>query len=308
MNRPLGHPAPWPAPGKLNLFLHIVGRRPDGYHELQTAFQFITLADELRFHERPAGCIERLGEVPGVPAGDDLVVRAARALQRQAGGGPLRGVAIEVHKRLPVGGGIGGGSSDAATVLVALNELWGLGLTEDRLAGVGLALGADVPVFVRGRAAWAEGVGDRLVPVDFREPVYLLLRPDASVPTAEVFKAPELTRDSPLTTITGFLQAGGRNDCEPVVRLRWPEVAAALDWLGDFGPARLTGTGACVYAEMRDVTDAEAVRAQVPPRWQAWVTRGCNRSPLLERLQQEKAAGTEARHCREAAATTGRAD
>jgi 4-diphosphocytidyl-2-C-methyl-D-erythritol kinase len=308
MNRPLGHPAHWPAPGKLNLFLHVVGRRPDGYHELQTAFQFIDLADDLRFHERPPGCIERLGDVPGVPPDDDLVVRAARALQAQVPAGRAEpGVAIEVRKRLPIGGGIGGGSSDAATTLVALNELWGLHLPAERLAGLGLELGADVPVFVRGRAAWAEGVGERLMPFDFAEPVFLLLRPDASVPTAAVFKAPELTRDSPLMTIAGFLQAGGRNDCEPVVRRRWPQVAEALDWLGRFGPARLTGTGACVYAAMPDAASAESVRVQVPSRWQAWVTRGCNRSPLLDRLEQER-GGTEARQRREAAATTGRAD
>jgi len=297
MNRPLGDARPWPAPGKLNLFLHVVGRRPDGYHDLQTAFQFIDLQDSLRFYGRPAGCIERLGGVPGVPAEQDLVVRAARLLVEQAltrGCSAPPGTAIELEKRLPLGGGVGGGSSDAATVLVALNELWGIGLTVDELAGLGLRLGADVPVFVRGSAAWAEGVGEKLMPVDFPEPCYLLVWPDAAVATAEVFKAPELTRDSPVTTIGGFLQAGGRNDCEPVVRARYPQVAAALDWVASFAPARLTGTGACVFATLPDAASAANVVAQVPAPWLAWVTRGLNRSPLLDRLDEERQGGRRA--------------
>jgi 4-diphosphocytidyl-2-C-methyl-D-erythritol kinase len=295
MNRALGHSAPWPAPGKLNLFLHVVGRRADGYHDLQTAFQFIDLRDSIRFYQRPQGVIERLGGVPGVAADDDLTVRAARRLAQAAdessGVSLMQGVAIEIDKRLPIGGGVGGGSSDAATVLVALNQLWGTGFDVDRLAELGLGLGADVPVFVRSRAAWAEGVGERLEPVDFPEPVYLLLRPDVAVSTAEVFKAPELTRDSSVITIAGFLQAGGRNDCEPVVRTLYPEVAAALDWLGRFGPARLTGTGSCVFAAMPEVAQAEAALAAVPAGWQAWVTRGLNRSPLAARLQLEQQVG-----------------
>lgn len=294
MSHPLGSAPPWPAPGKLNLFLHVVGRRADGYHELQTAFQFIDLHDNLHFFERPAGHIERLVEVPGVPAEQDLVVRAARLLAEHAsrrGSARSPGAAIALDKRLPMGGGVGGGSSDAATVLVALNELWGAGLTIDELAALGLELGADVPVFVRGHAAWAEGVGERLTPVDFPEPVYVLVRPDATVGTAEVFKAPELTRDSPVTTIAGFLQAGGRNDCEPVVRVRYPQVAAALDWLARFASSRLTGTGACVFAALPDAASATAVAAQVPAPWLAWVTRGRNRSPLLDRLDAERQGG-----------------
>ncbi|MEY2919157.1 MAG: hypothetical protein RL261_462 [Pseudomonadota bacterium] len=294
MNRALGHPAPWPAPGKLNLFLHVVGRRPDGYHELQTAFQFIDLWDSIRFYQRPPGVIERLGAIPGVAAEDDLVVRAARRLAAAAaetGVSLMQGVAIEVEKRLPMGAGVGGGSSDAATVLVALNQLWGTGLDTERLASIGLSLGADVPVFVRGHAAWAEGVGERLVPVDLPEPLYLLLQPDVAISTAEVFKAPELTRDSPVITIAGFLQAGGRNDCEPVVRLRYPVVAGALDWLGRHGPARLTGTGSCVFAPMVDATHAAAVLAAKPSEWQGWITRGLNRSPLTARLQFEQQVG-----------------
>lgn len=284
---PLGRPEPWPAPGKLNLFLHIVGRRPDGYHRLQTAFQFIDLADEIRFFRRPAGVIERLGDVPGVPADVDLTVRAARLLAERAPP-DASGVAIEVTKRLPVQGGVGGGSSDAATVLVALDAVWGLGLGAEALAGIALGLGADVPVFVRGVAAWAEGVGELLTEVDYPEAVYLLVRPDATVSTAEVFKAPELTRDSPEIKIRGFLTTGGRNDCEPVVRRRFPAVAEALDWLGRFAPARLTGTGACVFAEMPDVPGAREVLEQLPARWTGWVVRGMNRSPLVARLALER--------------------
>ncbi len=294
MNRSLGYPAPWPAPGKLNLFLHVVGRRPDGYHELQTAFQFIDLWDSIRFFQRPPGVIERLGTLPGVAAEDDLVVRAARRLAAAAadtGVSLMQGVAIEVEKRLPIGGGVGGGSSDAATVLVALNQLWGMRLDTEVLATLGLSLGADVPVFVHGNAAWAEGVGERLVPVDFPEPVYLLVQPDVAISTAEVFKAPELTRDSPVLTIAGFLQTGGRNDCEPVVRRRYPVVAGALDWLGRHGPARLTGTGSCVFAPMIDATHAETALAGKPREWQGWITRGLNRSPLTARLQFEQQVG-----------------
>jgi 4-diphosphocytidyl-2-C-methyl-D-erythritol kinase len=265
----LGRPEPWPAPGKLNLFLHVVGRRPDGYHLLQTAFQFIDLCDELRFWARPPGVIERCSDLAGVPPEDDLCVRAAR-----------------------MQGGVGGGSSDAATVLVALNELWGLQLPDPELAELGLALGADVPVFVHGQAAWAEGVGEKLTPMDPPEPVYLLVRPDATVSTAEIFKAPELTRDSPAITIRSFLMTGGRNDCEPVVRRRFPAVAEALDWLGRFAPARLTGTGSCVYAAMPDEEHAREALASLPRRWTGYVVRGLNRSPLAarRRLEQSGAA------------------
>lgn len=284
----LGGLEPWPAPGKLNLFLHVVGRRPDGYHLLQTAFQFIDLSDELRFWKRPAGVIERIGEVPGVPADLDLSVRAARALAAVASKDV--GVAIEVRKHLPIGGGVGGGSSNAATTLVALNRLWGLDLPPDALARLGLSLGADVPVFVHGRAAWAEGVGERLTPVDFPEPVFLLIQPDVSVSTAEVFGAAELTRDSPVLTIRGFLTTGGRNDCESVVRRRFPEVAEALDWLGRHAAARLTGTGSCVFAAMPDEESARAALEALPRRWKGYVVRGLNRSPLVlrSRLEQDR--------------------
>ena len=284
---PLGRLDPWPAPGKLNLFLHVVGRRADGYHLLQTAFQFIDLGDEIRFWKRPAGVIERIGDVPGVPPDSDLVIRAARRLATLPGARG-RGVAIEVEKKLPMQGGVGGGSSDSATTLVGLNELWGLGLTETELADIGLELGADVPVFVHGRAAWAEGVGERLTPTDFPEQVILLIQPDATVSTAEVFEAPELTRDSPVITIRGFLTTGGRNDCEPVVRRRFPAVAEALDWLGRFAPARLTGTGSCVFAVMPGETRAREVLRGLPASWIGHVVCGLNRSPLIGRLELER--------------------
>ena len=284
---PLGRPEPWPAPGKLNLFLHVVGRRADGYHLLQTAFQFIDLLDEIRFWRRPPGAIERIGDLPGVPAESDLTIRAARRLAvLTAPDHP--GVAIEVRKRLPMQGGVGGGSSDAATVLVALNELWNLGLKSAEIATIGVEFGADVPVFVHGQAAWAEGIGELLTPMDFPEPVFLLVQPDATVSTAEVFKDPELTRDSPTIKIRDSLTTGGRNDCEPVVRRRFPVVAEALDWLGQFGPARLTGTGSCVFAVMPSDAAAHAALDCVPARWNGHVVRGLNRSPLIGRLALER--------------------
>ena len=274
-------PLAWPAPAKLNLCLHIVGRRADGYHLLQSAMQFVDLCDELRFHERPAGAIERTAGPAEIPAESDIAVKAARALTK---GRDVPGVGIELLKRIPVQGGLGGGSSDAATVLVALNQLWELRLSVDELAQIGLTLGADVPFFVRGSAAWAEGVGEQLTPHDFPERHYLIVKPQAAVSTAEVFQAAELTRNSPVTTIRGFLAAGGRNDCTACVRGRYPEIAEALDWLQEFGEARLTGTGACVFVALPDAHAAQAVRARLPARWSGYVVRGLNRSPLLFRI------------------------
>ena len=283
----LGSPKPWPAPAKLNLCLHIVGRRDDGYHLLQSALQFIDLEDELRFFRRPAAVIERVSDSAEVAAEQDLAVRAARLLSAHAR--VDLGVGISVRKRIPMGAGLGGGSSDAATVLVALNRLWNLGLSVAALAELGLQLGADVPVFVRGRASWVEGIGERLTSQDFPETVYLVVKPQSNVSTAEVFQAPELTRNSPVTTIRAFLAGGGRNDCTSTVRRRYPEVAEALDWLGNFGSARLTGTGACVFASMSDEESAEAALAQLPAHWTGFVVRSLNRSPLLDRLAEESA-------------------
>lgn len=285
---PESHPAPtaaspdeaWPAPAKLNLLLRVVGRRPDGYHRLQTVFQFIDRCDRLRFEVRADGRVRRTGGPDGVPEDEDLTVRAARLLQ--AAGGTRRGADIHLEKRLPAGGGLGGGSSDAATTLVALNRLWGLALPVERLAQLGLRLGADVPVFVRGRAAWAEGVGEELTPLELPCPWYLVVVPRVHVSTREVFAAPELTRNSPPITITDFLSGVRTNDCEPVVRARYPAVAQALDWLGGHGEARLTGTGGCVFAAYADRPQAEAVHAALPEGWDGFVARGRNRSPLLD--------------------------
>jgi 4-diphosphocytidyl-2-C-methyl-D-erythritol kinase len=276
----------WPAPAKLNLFLHIVGRRADGYHELQTCFQFVNLCDELQIEVRADGQIRRVAGDYAVSEEADLCVRAARAL-KAAAVSPL-GADIGVLKRIPLGGGLGGGSSDAATCLVALNHLWKLHWPVEKLAALGLTLGADVPVFVLGRAAWAEGVGERLTPLypplAPTEDNYLILKPNVSVATADVFQDPELTRNSPPITIHGFLASGGRNDCLGVVRRRYPEVARALDWLSAFGSARLTGTGACVFLACGTMQRAVEIARAVPPPIDVFLARGLNDSPLLERL------------------------
>lgn len=277
------HSRGWPAPAKLNLFLHIVGRRADGYHLLQTVFQFLSLGDELAFALRDDGQIQRMGEVPGVVPEADLIVRAARLL-RQKANVPL-GVDIHVTKRLPIGGGLGGGSSDAATTLVALNQLWGIGYSDDELADLGLQLGADVPVFVRGRAAWAEGVGERLTPIEVVEPWFLVVVPPCQVPTPQVFADPELTRNAPVIKIRRFLPGQGVNVCEPVVRRLYPIVGEALDWLGQFAPARMSGTGASIFAAFDDEVSAHAVLEKLPGGWRGFVARGLNESPLQARLR-----------------------
>ncbi len=276
---------PWPAPAKLNRFLHITGRRADGMHELQTLFQFLDYCDVLTFNLRDDSRVMRRNPLAGVDPDRDLTVRAARLLQEVAD--CSRGVEIHVDKRLPMGGGLGGGSSDCATTLVALNQLWGLGLPIDRLAELGLQLGADVPVFVRGNAAWAEGVGERLTAVDLDEPWFLIVRPDCEVSTGEVFNAPDLTRSTPPMTIRGFLDGGGHNDCEPVVRALFPAVGEALDWLNERATACLTGTGACIFAAFATRAAAASVAAALPQRWQGVVARGMNQSPLRQRLQEE---------------------
>lgn len=269
----------WPAPAKLNLFLHITGRRSDGYHDLQTVFQLIDLADDIHIRIRPDSLIQRHAGAEGVPAEADLVVRAARALQ--AACGVQLGADLSVTKRIPMGGGLGGGSSDAATVLVALNRLWKCALNDDDLAAIGVKLGADVPVFVRGHSAWAEGRGERLTPVDLPESWFALVHPQVHVPTAALFQAPELTRNSPPITMGGFFESGGRNDFEPVVRVRYPEVGRALDWLGQFAPARLTGTGSCIFAPCASRNEAQDIVERVPAPWRGMVARGMNVSPLL---------------------------
>jgi 4-diphosphocytidyl-2-C-methyl-D-erythritol kinase len=277
----------WPAPAKLNLFLHILGRRPDGYHELQTCFQFVDLCDEITIKVRTDGLIRRAVEISGLPAEADLCIRAAKALQ--AASGSALGADISLAKRIPVGGGLGGGSSDAATCLIALNQLWGIHWSPEKLAAIGLKLGADVPVFVHGRVAWAEGVGERLTPLHPpqapTEANYLILKPNVFVSTAAVFQDPELTRNSAPITIHGFLASGGRNDCLGVVRRRYPEVAHALDWLSVYGSARLTGTGACVFLACENEDLAKEIMRKVPPEFECFLARGLNDSPLLEGLR-----------------------
>ncbi|GAA5186083.1 4-(cytidine 5'-diphospho)-2-C-methyl-D-erythritol kinase [Ferrimonas gelatinilytica] len=271
----------WPAPAKLNLCLHINGRRADGYHELQTLFQFIDWGDRLRFRLRQDGEITLSPALPGVPSEQNLIVRAARALQQHTGTG--LGADIELDKRLPMGGGIGGGSSDAATTLVALNSLWQTAVDEDTLAELGLKLGADVPVFVRGRAAMADGVGEQLRPVEVDEPWYLVVAPDAEVSTAAVFTHPDLPRDTPKIPGLERQPEQWKNDCQPLVCGLYPQVAKALARLLDYAPSKMTGTGSCVFAVFTDENSARAAREALPRDWVAHVAKGCNRSPLLLR-------------------------
>ncbi len=273
----------WPAPAKINRFLHIVGRRPDGYHLLQTIFQFLDWGDVLTFTPRSDGHIVRQPAILGLPTADDLVIRAASLLQTATG--IQQGVTIHLDKRLPLGGGLGGGSSDAATTLVALNHHWRAGLSTAELMTLGLQLGADVPVFIKGQAAWAEGIGEQLTPLDtLDEPWLVVIQPFCTVATRLIFQDPLLTRDTQLITMHHFMAGHTRNDCEAVVYRRYPEVAAAAQWLGQYGEARMTGTGACVFAAFATRADAQAVAARCPPRFKRFVARGLNRSPLYEVL------------------------
>ena len=273
----------WPAPAKLNLFLHIVGRRRDGYHLLQTIFQLLDWGDTLHFCRRNDDRIDLAAELPGIAAGENLCARAAHLLRDRTGS--THGADIRIEKRIPVGGGLGGGSSDAATTLVALNEIWQTGCSVDDLAALGLELGADVPVFVRGHSAWAEGIGEILTPLSLPERHFVMVDARVKVPTAELFQAAELTRNSPPATISGYLSgAPAVNAFAPVVRARYPEVAAALDWLGQFGEARLSGSGGCVFIAVDSQEQAAAIRRDCPAQFAAYVARGVDRSPLLDIL------------------------
>ena len=278
---------PLPAPAKINLFLHVVGRRPDGYHLLQTAFRMLARWDSLAFSPRQDGEIRLARPLPGVPEETNLCIRAARLLQAESG--IRQGATISLEKRLPMGGGLGGGSSDAATVLLALNHLWETGLPRRRLMELGLSLGADVPFFIFGKSAFAEGVGEELQPLSLPEAWYLVLEPPVSVPTAEIFSAPDLTRDTDLIKIADFPAGAGasfgpnygRNDLEPVACRRYPEVAEALGWLRQFGAARMTGSGACVFAEYASEAEARSVMPHLPKDWKAWVARSLDEHPLI---------------------------
>ncbi|MES9970472.1 MAG: 4-(cytidine 5'-diphospho)-2-C-methyl-D-erythritol kinase [Candidatus Thiodiazotropha sp.] len=269
----------YPAPAKLNLMLRITGRRSDGYHQLQTVFQFLDLHDRLHFKRRHDKQIILRDDSSGISATDNLCYRAAKQLQ--IAGGADQGVEITLEKRLPMGAGLGGGSSDAATTLLVLNQLWGLSLTQSELTQIALTLGADVPIFIHGHAAWAEGIGEELTDIDLPEEWYLVLQPACHVSTAEIFSQPDLTRHSPRIKIRAFLQGDCRNDCLPVVRRRHPEVAQALDWLNQFADARLTGTGACVFAAFADQQSARTLLQKKPASLNGFVARGINHSPLL---------------------------
>lgn len=276
---PLTAEFPWPAPAKINLFLHILGRRADGYHELQTVFQFLDRGDTLFFRPRGDGLCQRENEVPGVPADEDLAVRAARLLSQASGCG--LGADIRVEKRLPIGSGLGGGSSDAATTLVALNRMWNLGFTRDELARLGLRIGSDVPVFIHGHASFAEGVGDKLSTLELPEPWFLVVTPPVAVSTREIFEAPELRRDTPRITARQFRAGSGtRNDCEPVTRARYPLVDEAMKRLGKFAPTRMSGTGSSVFAAFASRPEALMAKAAMPSGWASFIARGLNDSPL----------------------------
>ncbi|CAE6889560.1 Catalyzes the phosphorylation of the position 2 hydroxy group of 4-diphosphocytidyl-2C-methyl-D-erythritol [Vibrio sp. B1FIG11] len=278
----------WPSPAKLNLFLYINGRTENGYHELQTLFQFVDHGDELTIQANDSGEITISPEIEGVPLKDNLIWKAATALQRFAN--CSYGAHINLHKILPMGGGIGGGSSNAATALVALNYLWQTNLSDDELAEIGLALGADVPVFVRGFAAFAEGVGEKLSPAHPDEKWYLVVRPNVSIATADIFRHPDLTRNTPKRDLETLLNTPSVNDCEKIVRMLYPEVDKQLSWLLQYAPSRLTGTGSCIFAEFSSKSEAETILAQLSDKVSAFVAQGRNISPLKETLAEYQSA------------------
>jgi 4-diphosphocytidyl-2-C-methyl-D-erythritol kinase len=271
------------SPAKLNLFLHITGRRPDGYHNLQTLFQLLDYGDTLSFNTRSDGKITLAPDLPGVVFEQNLIIKAVRALDALK---PAHaGVDIQLEKRLPMGGGIGGGSSNAATTLVALNHLWGCGLNKSQLQNIGLKLGADVPVFINAQTAWAEGVGEELQAIEMQPKWFLVIQPDCHVSTAEIFSHKDLTRDTSAIKVAAFLEQGGQNDCEALVRRLYPQVDNALIWLQKFDRnARMTGTGACVFASFASAEIALSVQAQLPNYLPGFVAQGVNESPLYKLL------------------------
>ncbi|EIO5087444.1 4-(cytidine 5'-diphospho)-2-C-methyl-D-erythritol kinase [Vibrio cholerae] len=278
----------WPSPAKLNLFLYITGRRANGYHDLQTLFQFLDHGDELTITANSSGNITLSPALADVALEDNLIYKAAMAL-KNAAQSPL-GADIQLHKVLPMGGGIGGGSSNAATTLVALNYLWQTGLSDDQLAEIGLALGADVPVFTHGFAAFAEGVGEELSAVEPEEKWYLVVRPAVSIATKDIFTHPQLMRNTPKRDLASLLATPYENDCEKIVRSLYPEVDKQLSWLLQYAPSRLTGTGSCVFAEFSSRKDAQAVFAQLSDNVLAFVAQGRNVSPLRKTLADYQSA------------------
>jgi 4-diphosphocytidyl-2-C-methyl-D-erythritol kinase len=272
----------WPAPAKLNLMLRIVGRREDGYHLLQTVFQFVDLCDWLVFHPVDNGKVGLVNTIPGVAEDDDLTVRAARLLKTETGCD--LGVRIEVEKNLPMGGGLGGGSSDAATTLVVLNKLWDLQLPQEKLLKLGLSLGADVPVFIYGHSSWAEGVGEQLCEITIPEQWVVILKPDCHVNTKEIFSAKDLTRNSKSIKMTDFTQGAHQNDCLEAVCMRYPSIKEALEDLSAFSEARLTGTGSCLFAQFDSYNAAEQAYQNLKAKWVAYLVKGVNKSPLFTKL------------------------
>jgi 4-diphosphocytidyl-2-C-methyl-D-erythritol kinase len=272
------------SPAKLNLFLHILGQRPDGYHDLQTVFQLVDLADTLEFsipQDGPPGLLHFSCADPGIPLDNNLIIQAAMRL-RDFANSPDKSASISLEKLIPMGAGLGGGSSNAATTLLSLNELWNTGLSEQQLGEIGLELGADVPVFIRGKSAWAQGVGELLEPIELPQSHYLIVWPGVAVSTGEIFSQENLTRDSSAIKIADFLAGGGKNDCESVVRNLYPAVDEALNWLGQFGQARLTGTGSCVFAGFENQADAATALAKVPGKFKGYLAKGINTSPMLQ--------------------------
>ena len=267
-----------PAPAKLNLFLHITGQREDGYHLLQTVFQFLEYFDEIQLTLTRLGVIRRLSDHPLIPENDDLTVKAAHLLQQHTD--TNLGIDISIKKNLPMGGGLGGGSSDAATVLLGCNKLWDTRLSRDELADLGLQLGADIPVFVKGFAAWAEGVGEDLTPIEPEEKWYIVVSPKVHISTVEIFREEGLTRDCLPITIAHFLQGHGTNVLEPVVRNISPEIDEALNWLSSFSPARLTGSGSCIFSAVDSQQIAENILTKLPNKWNGFVAKGVNVSPV----------------------------
>ncbi len=263
------------SPAKLNLFLHITGRRPDGYHTLQTVFQLLDWGDTLHVTPDNSGTVNLLGASREIPPEDNLIIRAAKLLQRDSDGATIR-----LQKRIPMGGGLGGGSSNAATTLLALNHLWQRGLQLTELQQLGTSLGADVPVFVGGRTAWAEGIGEQLTPIDLPERWFLVLVPGCQVSTAEIFCHRQLTRNTSPLKMAAFFEGHTRNDCQALVGRLYPEIANALKFLDKFGEGRLTGTGACVFASFDNETQARAAQQQMPGQWKSIVARGINRAPI----------------------------
>lgn len=270
----------WPAPAKINLFLHVVGRRADGYHLLQTVFRFLDFGDVLRFAPRDDGTIVAAHTLPGVDPETDLTVRAALLLREAAG--RCEGATIALGKRIPMGGGLGGGSSDAATTLIALNRLWNCGFSSEELQALGLRLGADVPIFIHGRSAFAEGVGERFSDVALPLTWYLVTMPEAAVPTVEIFRAPDLCRDTPAMHAAEWRPGVGRNDLEAVACRLYPEVARHLAWLRGRAPARMSGSGACCFAEFDTEAAARAALAALPAGMRGTVARGLDRHPLCD--------------------------